>query len=130
MCKSKYLSPTQRKPLHTICHCCFFHFILLRFFRKIVANLIIASIYFFLLSLSLFFSQLCYWSFGLVYKQGNLPVALIFDYPENSVKQEDINMLSNEFGVYIVPRHKQRQSTLCIVIKGIEKFIGNHIEQY
>lgn len=58
-------------------------------------------------------------------KQGNLPVALIFDYPENTVKQEDINMLSNQFGVYIVPRHKQRQSTLCIVIKGIEKYVGN-----
>lgn len=58
-------------------------------------------------------------------KQGNLPVALIFDYPENTVKQEDINMLTNQFGVYIVPRHKQRQSTLCIVIKGIEKYVGN-----
>lgn len=129
MCKSKYLSPTQRKPLHTICHCCFF-FILFCYASFEHCSQFNHCIYLLFFSLSLFFSQLCYWSFGLVYKQGNLPVALIFDYPENSVKQEDINMLSNEFGVYIVPRHKQRQSTLCIVIKGIEKFIGNHIEQY
>lgn len=52
-------------------------------------------------------------------------MALIFDYPENSVKQEDINTLMNQFGVFIAARHKQRQSTLCIVIKGIEKYVGN-----
>lgn len=59
-------------------------------------------------------------------KQGNLPVALIFDYPENSVKH-DINNIMTEFGVFIAARHKQRQSTLCIVIKGIEKYVGNYL---
>ncbi|XP_031619044.1 protein bicaudal C [Contarinia nasturtii] len=59
---------------------------------------------------------------------GNLPVALIFDYPENSVKQEDINALMEQFGVFIAARHKQRQSTLCIVIKGIEKYVGKIYE--
>lgn len=65
----------------------------------------------------------------LVCKQGNLPVALIFDYPENSVKPEDLNALMNQFGVVIAARTKQRQSTLCIVIKGIEKYVGNFLNK-
>lgn len=68
-------------------------------------------------------------TFVFIFEQGNLPVALIFDYPENSVKQEDLNTLMNQFGVFIAARHKQRQSTLCIVIKGIEKYVGNNLNK-
>lgn len=57
-------------------------------------------------------------------EQGKLPVALIFDYPDNSIKQDDITTLMNQLGVFIAARKKQRQSTLCIVIKGIEKYVG------
>lgn len=61
---------------------------------------------------------------GISMKQGNLPVALIFDFPENSIQEDDIKMLSHKFGVYIVVRQKSRQSTLCIVVKGVEKYVG------
>lgn len=63
-------------------------------------------------------------TFSLFCEQGKLPVALIFDYPEKSVKQESIVTLMNKLGVLITVREKQRQSTLCIIIKGIEKYVG------
>ncbi|XP_065075230.1 protein bicaudal C [Ochlerotatus camptorhynchus] len=56
---------------------------------------------------------------------GNLPIALIFDYPENTVDSEEIAKLMYSHDVFISVRQKSRQSTLCIVIKGIEKFISN-----
>lgn len=55
---------------------------------------------------------------------GNLPVALIFDFPDNQTDASEIMNLNTKYGVYITLRQKQRQSTLAIVIKGIEKFIG------
>jgi protein bicaudal C len=56
---------------------------------------------------------------------GNLPIALIFDYPEVNIDNEVINKLMTTHDVYITSRQKSRQSTMCIVIKGIEKFITN-----
>lgn len=56
--------------------------------------------------------------------QGNLPVALIFDYPEMNLGPGSIESLSNKYGVYIAVRTKSRQSTSCVVIKGVEKFVG------
>lgn len=56
---------------------------------------------------------------------GNLPIALIFDYPEVNIDNEVINKLMITHDVYITSRQKSRQSTMCIVIKGIEKFITN-----
>lgn len=59
-----------------------------------------------------------------LFEQGNLPVALIFDYPETNLGPADIENLSNKYGVYIAVRTKSRQSTSCVVIKGVEKFAG------
>lgn len=59
---------------------------------------------------------------------GSLPIALIFDYPENTVDSEEITKLMYTHDVFISVRQKSRQSTLCIVIKGIEKFISNIYE--
>lgn len=63
------------------------------------------------------------------FSQGNLPVALIFDYPENSIKPDDITALNHKFNVFIAVRQKSRQSTLCIVIKGVEKYVGKSCTQ-
>lgn len=57
--------------------------------------------------------------------QGNLPIAVIFDYPENTIDAEQLNKLMLMHDVFITSRQKSRQSTMCIVIKGIEKFISN-----
>lgn len=51
---------------------------------------------------------------------------MIFDYPENSLEPEDVTMLGNKYGVFIAVRQKARQSTLCVVIKGVEKFVGKY----
>lgn len=75
------------------------------------------NIYFLCVCVCVFFSlSLC--------RQGNLPVALIFDYPDSNIEQDDINMLGNKYGVFIALRQKSRQSTLCIIIKGVEKNVG------
>lgn len=60
-----------------------------------------------------------------MFQQGNLPIALIFDYPEVNIDNDVINKLMTTHDVYITSRQKSRQSTMCIVIKGIEKFITN-----
>lgn len=57
-------------------------------------------------------------------EQGYLPLALIFDYPETNLGPGDIENLSIKFGVFIAVRTKSRQSTSCVVIKGMEKFVG------
>ncbi|XP_058987382.1 protein bicaudal C [Musca domestica] len=59
---------------------------------------------------------------------GNLPIALIFDFPDNQNDASEIMSLSTKYGVYITLRQKQRQSTLAIVIKGVEKFIDKIYE--
>lgn len=62
---------------------------------------------------------------NLFVSQGNLPIALIFDYPEINIESETINKLMQAHDVYITSRQKSRQSTMCIVIKGVEKYITN-----
>ncbi|XP_016945476.4 protein bicaudal C [Drosophila suzukii] len=59
---------------------------------------------------------------------GNLPVALIFDFPDNQNDASEIMSLNTKYGVYITLRQKQRQSTLAIVVKGVEKFIDKIYE--
>lgn len=59
------------------------------------------------------------------FSQGNLPIALIFDYPEINIESDNINKLMQAHDVYITSRQKSRQSTMCIVIKGVEKYITN-----
>ncbi|XP_067620096.1 protein bicaudal C isoform X2 [Eurosta solidaginis] len=59
---------------------------------------------------------------------GNLPIALIFDFPDNQTNASEIIGLSTKYGVYISLRQKQRQSTLAIVIKGVEKLIDKIYE--
>ncbi|KAL5281386.1 BICC1 family protein [Megaselia abdita] len=59
---------------------------------------------------------------------GNLPVALIFDFPDSNNDASDIISLSTKYGVFITLRQKQRQSTLAVVIKGIEKYIDKVYE--
>jgi len=49
---------------------------------------------------------------------------LIFDFPDNQNDASEIMSLNTKYGVYITLRQKQRQSTLAIVVKGVEKFIG------
>lgn len=94
--------------------------------RSLLTNLFIAIVYFvFVINFSLNNFLLF---FFVCLEQGNLPVALIFDYPENSIQEDDIKQLSQKFGVYIVVRQKSRQSTLCIVIKGVEKYVGKLIK--
>uniref|UniRef100_A0A336LJF4 CSON006372 protein n=1 Tax=Culicoides sonorensis TaxID=179676 RepID=A0A336LJF4_CULSO len=59
---------------------------------------------------------------------GNLPIALIFDYPDSTIDSDLINKLMYTYDVFIAVRQKSRQSTLCVIIKGIEKFISNIYE--
>ncbi|XP_059618015.1 protein bicaudal C [Phlebotomus argentipes] len=56
---------------------------------------------------------------------GNLPVALMFDYPNNTIDPSDVAKLNNSLDVFITVRAKTRQSTLSIVIKGVEKYIND-----
>lgn len=50
---------------------------------------------------------------------------LIFDYPENTIDSDKIAKIMKTLDVFINVRQKTRQSTLCVVVKGIEKYIGN-----
>lgn len=59
---------------------------------------------------------------------GSLPVTLIFDHPENTIDMDKVAKLMKTLDVFINVRPKFRQSNLCIVIKGIEKFIGKVYE--
>lgn len=54
---------------------------------------------------------------------GNLPVSLIFDFPENNIESEKAAKIMKNLDVFINIRQKTRQSSLCVVIKGIEKFV-------
>uniref|UniRef100_A0A1B0BFZ2 SAM domain-containing protein n=1 Tax=Glossina palpalis gambiensis TaxID=67801 RepID=A0A1B0BFZ2_9MUSC len=54
---------------------------------------------------------------------GNLPIALIFDFPDNENEAAFVMSLRPKDGVYIGLRQKQRQNTLAIVVKSLEKFI-------
>lgn len=52
-------------------------------------------------------------------------MTVIFDYPDINIDNETIKELITSHDVFISSRPKARQSTMCIVIKGIEKFITN-----
>lgn len=51
-------------------------------------------------------------------------MTLIFDYPENSVESDQINSMMKNLDLFIQIKNKSKQSTLCVVIKGIEKNIS------
>lgn len=56
---------------------------------------------------------------------GNIPVTVIFDFPDINIESEVIKELMASHDVFISARPKARQNTMCIVMKGIEKFISN-----
>lgn len=51
-------------------------------------------------------------------------MTLIFDYPESSVESDQINSMMNNLDLFIQIKNKSKESTLCVVIKGIEKNIS------
>ncbi|XP_067215196.1 protein bicaudal C isoform X2 [Linepithema humile] len=63
---------------------------------------------------------------------GSLPLVLMFDLPEDSmsasVDTEKISQLQTSLDVFINIRHKPKQSTLSVIIKGIERNAGNIYE--
>ncbi|XP_015437107.1 PREDICTED: protein bicaudal C isoform X2 [Dufourea novaeangliae] len=62
---------------------------------------------------------------------GSLPLVLMFDLPEDSmstVDTENISQLMQSLDVFINIRHKPKQSTLSVIIKGIERNAGNIYE--
>lgn len=62
---------------------------------------------------------------------GSLPLILMFDLPEKSVTTittDDVTRLMQSLDVVINIRHKPKQSTLSIVIKGIERNANNIYE--
>lgn len=73
----------------------------------------------------------CFYFFFFSYnlKKGNLPVTLIFDYPENSVESDQINSMMKNLDLFIQIKNKSKQSTLCVVIKGIEKNISKSFKK-
>ncbi|KAG5329672.1 BIC1B protein, partial [Acromyrmex heyeri] len=60
---------------------------------------------------------------------GSLPLVLMFDLPEDSmtasVDAEKISQLMQSLDVFINVRHKPKQSTLSVIIKGIERKASN-----
>lgn len=60
---------------------------------------------------------------------GSLPLVLMFDLPEDSmtacVDTEKISQLMQSLDVFINVRHKPKQSTLSVIIKGIERKASN-----
>ncbi|CAL7948010.1 unnamed protein product [Xylocopa violacea] len=62
---------------------------------------------------------------------GSLPLVLMFDLPEDSmssVDTENISQLMQSLDVFINVRHKPKQSTLSVIIKGIERNASNIYE--
>nr|XP_033321637.1 protein bicaudal C homolog 1 isoform X3 [Megalopta genalis] len=62
---------------------------------------------------------------------GSLPLVLMFDLPEDSmssVDTENVSQLMQSLDVFINVRHKPKQSTLSVIIKGIERNAGNIYE--
>ncbi|XP_020287705.1 protein bicaudal C isoform X2 [Pseudomyrmex gracilis] len=63
---------------------------------------------------------------------GSLPLVLMFDLPEDSmtasVDTEKISQLMQSLDVFINIRHKPKQSTLSVIIKGIERNASNIYE--
>ncbi|XP_043578270.1 protein bicaudal C homolog 1-B isoform X2 [Bombus pyrosoma] len=62
---------------------------------------------------------------------GSLPLVLMFDLPEDSmssVDSENVSQLMQSLDVFINVRHKPKQSTLSVIIKGIERNASNIYE--
>lgn len=59
---------------------------------------------------------------------GNLPVALMFEYPDKNIDLDEIAQLNKTLDVFITVRSKSHHGALCIVIKGIEKYVGDIYE--
>ncbi|XP_046492810.1 protein bicaudal C isoform X1 [Neodiprion pinetum] len=62
---------------------------------------------------------------------GSLPLVLMFDLPEDSmssVDSDNISQLMQSLDVFINVRHKPKQSTLSVIIKGIERNASNIYE--
>ncbi|XP_076386979.1 protein bicaudal C isoform X2 [Megachile rotundata] len=62
---------------------------------------------------------------------GSLPLVLMFDLPEDSVScvdTENISQLMRSLDVFINVRHKPKQSTLSVIVKGIERNASNVYE--
>lgn len=59
---------------------------------------------------------------------GNLPVALMFEYPDKNIDLDEIAQLNKTLDVFITVRSKSHHGALCIVIKGIEKYVGDVYE--
>lgn len=63
--------------------------------------------------------------------KGSLPLVLMFDLPENSapsVDTDSVSQLMQSLDVFINVRHKPKQSTLSVIIKGIERNASNIYE--
>ncbi|XP_012278295.1 protein bicaudal C homolog 1 isoform X2 [Orussus abietinus] len=62
---------------------------------------------------------------------GSLPLVLMFNLPEDSmssVDTENISQLMQSLDVFINVRHRPKQSTLSVIIKGIERNASNIYE--
>ncbi|XP_076626288.1 protein bicaudal C isoform X4 [Colletes latitarsis] len=62
---------------------------------------------------------------------GSLPLVLMFDLPEDtmpSVDTDNISQLMQTLDVFINVRHKPKQSSLSVIIKGIERNAGSIYE--
>ncbi|XP_017757341.1 PREDICTED: protein bicaudal C homolog 1-B-like [Eufriesea mexicana] len=62
---------------------------------------------------------------------GSLPLVLMFDLPEesmSSVDTENVSQLMQSLDVFINVRHKPKQNTLSVIIKGIERNASNIYE--
>ncbi|XP_031775730.1 protein bicaudal C homolog 1-B isoform X3 [Apis florea] len=62
---------------------------------------------------------------------GSLPLVLMFDLPEDSMSSVDtdnISQLMQSLDVFINVRHKPKQNTLSVIIKGIERNASNIYE--
>jgi len=62
---------------------------------------------------------------------GSLPLVLMFDLPEDaitSVNGDNVSRLMQELDVFINVRHKPKQNTMSVVVKGIERNASNIYE--
>lgn len=63
--------------------------------------------------------------------QGSLPLVLMFDLPEevmSTISSERASQLMQSLDVFINVKHKPKQSTMSVVIKGIERNASNIYE--
>lgn len=53
-----------------------------------------------------------------------MPITLIFDYQETNIDSSEIAEINNRYGVLINIKQKCKFGPMGIIIKGVEKFIG------